>query len=473
MEDKHTHGVSRRTALGAAAAAITGLGLAACGAQKSRSTPELGTAAGTEVASIARDAYLYGYPLVLLDVTRLTSSATNQLLRISTPANPHSRTIVAPQNDTLFSWAWLDLRTEPIVFEVPTVDSNRYWILQVLDAWMNTVHNPSSVRPQIVDGRGAPPFRYVLTGPGWSGSLPDGLTQLAMPTGTVFAVHRLQVDGGADVGHVRTLQAQVRLLPLSTWVSNPDAPTPTAQAPKPSVPPLQQVNAMDGRTFFSRMTALMAANPSPSADADALKRFASIGIAAGRPVDSIDDNMLDAAVRDGQQQISTYTNPQAKTENGWPFMFNIGTYGTDYSLRASTSRSIFGANLPEDCTYAIRDNIDAGTGSALISYRMRFAPDQLPPVDAFWSLTAYDVEHFLIPNPDNIYSVGHQLPLAPDVDGAYEIALQHTKPGPDIPTANWLPIPESGKFSLALRFYAPREAILQGRWQPPPLTQTH
>jgi hypothetical protein len=461
VEGKSSHGVSRRTVLGAGAALMAGLGLAACGTSKNSSGPD--------ARSIATEAYLYGYPLVLLDATRLASSPTNQLLRLG-PPNPQSRTIAAPQNDTLFAFGWLDLRPEPMVIQAPAVDGNRYWIIQLLDAWTNTVHDPSSVRPQIAAGRTSPPFTYALTGPGWSGTLPNDLTQLAMPTGTVFAAYRLQLNGAADMDHARALMAQAKLMPLSAWIANPNTATPNAHAPGPSVPPLQQVKEMDGRTFFNRMTALMAANPAPTADADTLKRFASIGITAGATGNNLDAGALNTAVQDGQHRIAAYTNPQARIQNGWSSAPNIGAYGTDYPLRAHTSRVLFGANLPRDATYALQDNIDASAAGAPRRYRIRFDPGQLPPVEAFWSITAYDADHFLIPNPQNLYAVGHQVLVVPGPDGAVEIALQNATPGPEVPTGNWLPIPAAGKFSLALRLYAPRDTVLDGTWKPPAVT---
>jgi len=469
VDSKGSHGVSRRTVLGGGAVLMAGLGMAACGASKNLSGAAEGTAEGADMRSIVADAYLYGYPLVMFDATRLASSPTNQLLRLGPPMNG-SRSIVAPQNDTLFAFGWLDLRPEPMVIQAPSVDGNRYWLIQMLDAWTNTVHDPSSVRPQTAAGRTAPPFGYALTGPGWSGPLPNELTRLAMPTGTVFAAYRLQLNGAADLDTARALMAQVKLMPLSAWTADPNAPTPNAKAPGQSVSPLQQVNAMDGRTFFNRMTTLMAANPGAAADANALKRFASIGITAGATVDNLDAGALNAAVHDSQNRIANYTNPQARIENGWVLAPNIGAYGTDYPLRANTARVLFGANLPQDATYALLDNIDTGINGTPRRYRIRFAPGQLPPVDAFWSITAYDADHFYIPNPYNLHAVGHQVPVVPGPDGAVEIALQNAEPGPEVPTGNWLPIPAAGKFSLALRLYAPRDAVREGTWKPPAVT---
>jgi hypothetical protein len=252
-------------------------------------------------------------------------------------------------------------------------------------------------------------------------------------------------------------------MPLSAWTANSDAAAPNVRVPPPSAPPLSQVMAMDGRTFFNRMTALLAATPAPPADADALKRFASVGLAAGATVDQLDADALDAAVRDAQTRIAGYTNPHARTDNGWSVAPNIGTYGTDYALRANTAKVVFGANLPQDTLYALRTGIDAGG-----RYRLRFAPGQLPPADAFWSISVYGPDQYFVANPANLYAVGHETPVVPGPDGTVDIAIQSTRP--EVPAGNWLPIPTSGKFTLAMRLYAPRKAALDGTWRPPTLT---
>lgn len=262
----------------------------------------------------------------------------------------------------------------------------------------------------------------------------------------------------------------MKLAPLSTWLADPSSATANGKPAGRSVPPLKQVEAMDGRTFFARMTALMAANPGPPADADALARFASIGITAGAGVDTLDTRVLDAAVRDGQRRIAGYANPNARTEHGWSVAPNLGSYGTDYALRANTAKVLFGASLPQDTFYPFLDHLDAGTAAAPRRYRIRFEPGQLPPVDAFWSLSAYDPDHYFIANPANRFAVGHQLPVVAGPDGAVEIVLRNARPGPEVPDGNRLPIPAAGTFSLAMRLYAPRDAALTGAWQPPPLT---
>jgi hypothetical protein len=335
------------------------------------------------------------------------------------------------------------------------------------------------VRPQIAAGRAAPPFSYALTGPGWSGTLPNDLTQKAMPTGTALLAHRIELNGAADLDTARALQAQVKLMPHRAWIANPNTATananpstatPNANVPNQSMTPLTRVDAMDGHTFFNRMTALLTANPAPPVDAAVLERFASIGLTAGAPVDGLDVDVLNAAVQDGQNRIASYTNPDARLENGWSVATNLGAYGNDYPLRANTARVLFGANLAEDTIYPTINNIDADTNGVPRRDRIRFEAGQLPPVDAFWSITAYGPDEYFIDNPANRYAVGHQIPLVPGPDGAVEIALQNVQPGPEVPIGNWLPIPASGKFNLIMRLYAPRDAAPKGLWQPPPLT---
>jgi hypothetical protein len=465
MERNDGQRMSRRTVLGTGAALMAGLGLAAYG--NSSSAPA-SAAEGSDVKSIATDAYVYGYPLVLMDATR-GASPTNQLIRNSSPADARSRGIVAPQVDTLFALAWLDLRHEPMVIQIPAGDGNRYWLIQVVDAWTNTVQNPSSVRPQIAAGRAAPPFSYAITGPGWSGTLPNELTQMVMPTDTALLANRIELNGAADLDPARALQTQVKLMPLSAWIANPNTATANANVPNQSMTPLNRVDAMDGRTFFNRMTALLAVSPAPPVDAAVLARFAAIGLTAGATVDELDVDVLNAAAQDGQNRIASYINPNARLENGWSVATNLGAYGTDYPLRAHAARVLFGANLAADTIYPTIDNIDADTNGVPRRYRIRFEAGQLPPVDAFWSITAYGPDEYFIDNPANLYAVGHQLPPVPSPDGAVEIALQNVQPGPEVPVGNWLPIPASGKFNLIMRLYAPRDAALTGLWQLPPL----
>ncbi|WP_181720640.1 DUF1254 domain-containing protein [Nocardia gipuzkoensis] len=458
--------VSRRTAFGIAATSMAAFGLSACGG-----SDDADSAAGSvpgDAATIAKDAYEFGYPLVLMDVTRTAAEETTHVNRFEHAASlptPAQREVVRLDRDTLRSTAWLDLTSEPMVLSVPGMDSGRFWLVQVLDAWTNNVRNLSSVRPEATSAA----LSYAVTGPGWSGALPDGLAALPVPTPTVWLIVRIQVDGENDLPVVRSLQQEVRLVPLSAWIAGTEPPAPAARPGRATAqPPPERVAEMDAAVFFDRMCQLMSVNPPAAEDASAMRRFAEIGIRPGGAVEGVSDIDLAAAVDSAQQQISVYLGARTVNENGWLVDPDVGRYGINYLLRAVVARIALGASLAENAFYpTLFASTDAGDGAG--RFRLHFAPGQLPPADDFWSLTAYDADSYLVSNPAGIYAVGHPAPVVLNPDGSSDIALQYTDPGPTVPAGNWLPIPESGQFSLTLRLYAPKAEAIQGRWRPPPL----
>ncbi|WP_067825126.1 DUF1254 domain-containing protein [Nocardia inohanensis] len=466
FEENRGGGISRRAVLGLGAAAMAALGLSACGdSGDSSSTTTSTTPASNDPHDIAIDAYVFGYPLVLTDVTRETGGPANQFVHQS-PPTPQEKQVVRLNLDTLYSQSWLDLRAEPMVLQVPAIESGRYWLMQLMDAWTNTVHDPSSMDQQIKHGEPKPPYTYLLTGPGWSGSVPAGMTQLAMPTGTAWLLGRIEYKGGADVANVRGIQQQLKLAPLSVWSADPNAVQGGPGARAAGGPaPAQTVAAMDGPAFFNRLCAVMASNPPAAADAPAMKRFATIGVKPGATIDPQSAELLTAAAVTARKQIPAYHDPQGKDDNGWVFDLNVGAYGTDYPLRAQVAMIGLGANLPKDAVYpTMNANADGGK-----RFRLTFAKGELPPVGAFWSLTAYDAHSYLIDNPAGIYSVGHLIPVAAGADGKVEITIQSEDPGSEVPVGNWLPIPASGPFSVTLRLYAPKTTVLEGKWSVPKL----
>ncbi|WP_280429334.1 DUF1254 domain-containing protein [Nocardia brasiliensis] len=276
-----TGGFSRRSMFGlAATVAAASAGVSSCGESEVES-PAAPTTRLSDTAAIAKDAYIFGYPLVLMDVTRVAAGATNRFRHASTLPTPARRDVVRLNQDTLYSAAWLDLRAEPILLRVPAIEDGRYWLMQLLDAWTNTVHNPSSVRPRAKSGA---PYIYAVVGPGWSGTLPDDVTPLPMPTSTVWLLGRIQVNGAADLPAVHAIQQQLTLTPLSGNAA-PQAGVPAPQAD--STPPAEQVAAMDASTFFDRLCAVLATTPPAPDDAPAMKRFATLGNTPGGKVTGI------------------------------------------------------------------------------------------------------------------------------------------------------------------------------------------
>ncbi|MFI9636734.1 DUF1254 domain-containing protein [Nocardia sp. NPDC051929] len=468
--DERTEGkltMSRRTALGIAMSSVAALGSAACGGfgQDSGPHPVPGDA-----ATIAKDAYVFGYPLVLLDVTRVAAEMVTPINRFHHAASlptPAQRDVVRLDRDTLRSTAWLDVASEPMVLSVPALDEGRFWLAKVTDAWTNNVHNPSSRRPATESA--GPPYTYAVTGPGWSGALPEGLTPLPMPTPTVWLIVRIRVDGESDLPAVRAAQEGLRLVPLSAWVAGTEPPAPTGTGQSSVQPPPEWVAGMDPRVFFDRMCALLSTNPTAPEDAPAMRRFEKIGIRPGGTVEGISDTELTAAVETARQQIPVSLGARTVNENGWLVDPDVGRFGTNYLLRAVIAHVALGASLMTENAYypTLFASTDAGGGTG--RFRLHFAPGQLPPVDEFWSLTAYAADNYLVPNPAGIYAVGHPDPVTVNPDGSVDIALQYTDPRAGVAAGNWLPIPESGQFSLTLRLYAPKAEAVQGRWRPPPL----
>ncbi|WP_067541242.1 DUF1254 domain-containing protein [Nocardia crassostreae] len=462
------HQVTRRWVLGTGAAVAAGLGLAACGSGDDK--PASSGDASNDPKAIAADAYTFGYPLVLMDATRAALGFTNQFVNATTLPEPDDRLVVRLNLDTLYSQAWLDLGPEPLVLQVPGMEADRYWLMQITDAWSNTRQNPSSIRPQTAAGATSPPFTYLVTGPGWSGRVPEGMTRLDLPTNTAWVLGRIQVNGTEDVPRVLELQNQLKLVPLSAWLRGEDAATGRPFIPNPSqTPPPAQVAAMDGPAFFDKLCALMAANPPAPADAPALERFATIGLEPGATVDGQSAQALNDGAAQAKTQIPKYDDPRTKQENGWTFSTDLGAYGTNYALRARTAMQALGANLAQDAVYPTVF-AKADDGGAKVRYRLHFPAGQLPPVDAFWSLTAYDADSYLVPNAADIYAIGHDVPIVVNSDGTVDIAVQNEDPGISVPQGNWLPIPASGNFSLSMRLYGPKQEALDGGWKPPVLT---
>ncbi|WP_083864745.1 DUF1254 domain-containing protein [Nocardia brevicatena] len=461
------HPITRRTTLGVLAA---GAGLVACGHGGEGETTPSGTPADRQ--RVATDAYVFGYPLVLLDVLRssnIGAAPVNRLRHADAPPTPELRGVIHVDVDTLYSAAWLDLRREPVLYRMPPVESGRYWMTQLVDAWANTAHSPTSVRPRVPPGS-PPPYTYAAIGPGWSGTLPEGVTPLPVGTPDAWFIGRIEVHGEEDIPAVRAVQDGMRLAPLSEWESAGDTgfdvPPPQVLAQAPTA----QLERMYARDFFERMCALMEKNPPTVADEPALQQFATIGIRPGGGPRGISDDELQAGAAAGIRRIAAYVDPGTQQRSGWVINTQIGNYGTNYLLRATTAWHALGVNVSEEVLYmALFHNADE-RGEA-IPFRLRFVPGQAPPVDAFWSMTAYDGDGFLIANAAEIYSVGHPRPVQFASDGSVELAIQYADPGSSVPSGNWLPIPEAGPFSLLLRMYAPKREALEGLWSPLPLTQ--
>jgi hypothetical protein len=432
---------------------------------------------------LAQDAYIYGYPLVTMEMTRrvITNAAKvegthgpmGQMIKLRQYPDASFRDVTAPNADTLYTTAFIDVAKEPWVLSIPDM-KDRYYLFPMLDGWTDVFQVPG----KRTTGTGAQ--TYAITGPGWQGTLPSGVKEYKSPTSIVWLLGRIYCIGTPeDYAAVHALQDQCALVPLSAY-GKPY--TPPAGTVDPSVdmktPVRDQVNRMDATAYFTLLAQLMKTNPPAAADAPALAKYAKIGLVAGQDFDATKLN-ADFVKRIPQIafdriMLQFKVNKEVKDVNGFGYTTKTGLYGTDYFMRALVTAIGLGANRPQDAVYptSLKD-ADGKAYDGANKYVMRFAKGQLPPVDGFWSLTMYDADYFFVANPINRYSISARQSLKANADGSTNLYIQNQPPGAD-KESNWLPAP-AGKFILMLRMYWPKEkdpSILDGSWKIPAVTKT-
>ena len=419
---------------------------------------------------LGAEGFMFGYPLVIMDLTRAGSEASvgppNQLKRVRAFPDAGFREVVRPNVDTLYTSAFIDMAQGPFVFEMPP-QSLRYELMPFMDAWTNVFAAPGT---RTLGDQGG---RFLLAGPGWTGTVPAGLQLLRAPTRMVWLIGRTQTRGVADYATVHRLQDGIRLRTLAHWQADVDPPAPAWQpAATRAPPPMQQMGAMGSEEFFARLATLMVDNPPAAADAPMLAKLARIGVAPGQPPawDPLDRMAVRLGRRVAERRVQRELAQPRDGVNGWstpPAL--LGDYGTHYNIRAVVAMVGLGANLPADATYP-NTRVD-GEGRPLYGshrYRLHFAAGQLPPVRAFWSLTAYGADDFLIANPLNRHALGDRDPLVFNADGSLDLWVQAAPP-PAEHRANWLPVKAGEPFVLNARLYWPKAVALDGRWHMPPV----
>jgi hypothetical protein len=431
---------------------------------------------------IAREAYIYGYPLVTMDLTRRQETNVRdpddahapmgQLVKLRAYPAVDNHTAAAPNADTLYTMVWLDVSTEPWVFSIPDM-GDRFYIMPMLSGY-NEVFFVAGTR-----GTGGKAQQYVVTGPGWSGALPEGLKQVKSPTALVWILGRVYCTGTPeDYQAVHALQDQFAAVPLSSY-GKPYKPLPGVVDDKFDMKTAvrKQVNAMSLEEFFDYFARLLKTNPPKPEDAPLMVRMARIGIVPGQDLERTKlptlGGKLDPkiALLEMVEVLKT-----TKAINGWLYWnTNAGTYDTDYLQRAMVTLIGPGLNFPQDAVYPFSEKDEHGEkyDGASHNYVIHFDKGGLPPVKGFWSLTMYDPEFFFVPNPINRYSLSQRNTFVTNPDGSVDFYLQAESPGSD-KEANWLPAPK-GKFVPMLRLYWPTDtapSILDGSWKPPALKRT-
>ena len=453
-------GKKSRRALGLAGIVLLGGGLATYSIlQQARETAQ---------------AYLFGHPLVLMELTKqhqqlLGTTAINGFRHSRRFPDASFNSVVSPNVDTLYSIVHFDLRHEPVVMSIPDTRGH-YYMMPIMDAWTNVVASPGTR----TIGTGARDF--LVVGPTWRGEVPAGMQPIRVPTQMAWMIGRIKSAGPRDYAMVHDLQQRFRLMPLSAWQGRVAAEAPPAMA---TLPPLQrdkgpdrQLAEWDRETFFRTFCQLLADNPPRAEDAPMLERIRATGLLTDdcqpqqsplqRLGSALGYRRVVAKLDDSQQLLD-----KRPTFNGWRIGYELGEYGTRYQQRALVAKLGLGANSPQDAIYPNLHSDPQGRPlSGAQSYVLHFAKDQLPPARAFWSLTLYDERQLLSANPLNRYALGDRDDLHYNADGSLDLYIQQDQPAAADQRRNWLPAPE-GRFNLFLRLYWPQPEVLDGRWLPP------
>lgn len=436
-----------------------------------------------EAKDIAEEGFIYGLPLVMnyavmqeFAVDRNSGqfkAPFNQIENQHHVATPADTAVITPNSDTPYSFIWLDLRAEPMVISVPTVERERYYAVQLIDA--NT-YNYGYIGTRAT---GTEPGDYLVVGPDWKGGTPTGIKQVFRST-TPFslALIRTQLFNPGDMTNVEKIQAGYKGQPLSTFLKQPAPPA----APKIAFVPATTAGIKDN--FFEYLDAALQYVPETPRDQAVRAKLAKIGIGPGKTF-AFKDLSLEhkaailIAMKQGDDKVDKWLASGNKNINGWnvgAFFGDEAFYNGDWIMRAGSAKGGLLGNDAVEAMYPYT-RTDA-TGEPLDGskhkYTITFAPGQLPPVNAFWSVTMYDGKsQLLVKNPINRYLINS--PMLPamkkDADGSLTLYLQKDSPGAD-KEANWLPAPDD-KIYLVMRLYWPKPtppSILPagtGTWQPP------
>jgi hypothetical protein len=436
-----------------------------------------------EAREIAKEAYVYGFPIV--DSYRIQyayfvdaknpeyKGPWNQIINIPRVYTPADTAIQTPNSDTPYSFVGMDLRAEPIVLTVPPIEKDRYFSIQLIDAY---TFNFDYIGSRATGNDGG---SFLIAGPGWKGETPAGVKKVfRSETEFVFAVYRTQLFNPEDLDNVKKVQAGYKAEPLSTVLGQP---APAAAPPVDFIKPLTPDEEKTSLEFFNILNFVLQFCPPNSSETDLMAQFAKIGVGAGKVFDAsklspemktaIEQGMADAWT--DYKELQTRFNAGEVTSGD---MFGTREYlKNNYLYRmAAAVLGIYG-NSKQEAMYPVYAIDEAGqrlNGSN--RYTVHFPSGQLPPVNAFWSLTMYELpSSLLVANPINRYLLN--APMLPqfmkDTDGGVTFYVQNESPGKD-KEPNWLPAPK-GPFVVAMRLYWPKPEALDGKWKQPPMTKTH
>jgi hypothetical protein len=440
--------------------------------------PTAGPVTPEQARAIAKEAYVYGFPMV--DSYRIQHAYFvdtqnpeykgdwNQIHSIARVYTPADTAVQTPNSDTPYSMLGADLRTEPLVLTVPPIEQDRYYSLQFVDGY---TYNFAYVGSRTTGNSGG---KYLLAGPGWKGEKPEGINEvIKSDTDLALVVYRTQLFGPDDLDNVKKIQAGYQVQPLSAFLNQP---APASAPPIDFVPPLTADQEKTSPQFFDILNFVLRFAPTLPAEQDLRARFATIGIGPDGTfeADKLSPEMrsaIEAGMADAWAELDSFKKDKIDTGQ----VTSGDLFGTAEELKGNylyrMAGAVFGifGNSKQEAMYPSFTTDSTGeplTGAN--NYTLRFAPGQLPPVNAFWSVTMYKLpESLLVANPINRYLINSpMLPnLVKDPDGGVTLYIQSTSPGPER-EANWLPAPP-GPFTVVMRLYWPKPDALSGQWQAP------
>ncbi len=437
----------------------------------------------TDARAIAKEAYIYGFPMV--DSYRVThayfvdranpeyKAGWNQIRNFSRVFTPEDKAVQTPNSDTPYSFLGLDLRAEPVVLTVPTVEKSRYFSLQLIDLY---TFNFDYIGSRSTGNDGG---SFLIAGPRWNGEVPKGIKKvIRSETELVLVAYRTQLFNPGDIENVKKVQAGYKAQPLSQFLGQP------APSSAPSIDFLQPLTPDEQKSslkVFKVLNFVLQFCPTHKSEKELMARFAKLGIGAGKSFDAdklspevrkaVEDGIADAwvAFADLKKQMD-----EGKVTSG-------DTFGTRAHLKNNYLYRMIAAvvgiygNSKQEAMYPLymADSSGQPMDGTKARYTLRFAPGELPPANAFWSLTLYELpQSLLFANPLNRYLLNS--PMLPqfkrDADGGLTLFIQHESPGKEL-EANWLPAPKA-QFFMVLRIYWPKEEALTGKWKQPPLKRT-
>ena len=433
-----------------------------------------------QARAIAKEAYIYGFPMV--DSYRIQYSYFvdshspeykgdwNQVHSIARVYTPADTAVQTPNSDTPYSMLGADLRTEPLVLTIPPIEQDRYFSVQFVDGY---TYNFAYVGSRTTGNSGG---KYLLAGPGWKGEKPEGINAVIQAdTDFALGIYRTQLFGPDDLENVKNIQAGYTAQPLSAFLNQPaPAAAPPVDFPVPLSPDEQKTSPK----FFELMNFALRYAPVLPSEKELRDRFATIGIGSDGTFnfDKLSPEMQKAVtdgIADAWAEFNTFKTDKLVTGQ----VTSGDLFGTKDELKgnylyrmAGAVLGIFGNSKAEAMYPSLSTDADGQPLTGANNYTLTFPAGQLPPVNAFWSVTMYKMpESLLVENPINRYLINS--PMLPNLvknpDGSLTIYIQNASPGPER-EANWLPAPP-GPFTVFMRLYWPKPDALNGTWQPPKL----